>query len=75
MLEVGNGGMTQTEYETHFALWAFMKAPLIIGCDVRNMSKETLELLTNKEVIAINQDALGKSVTRVFKQDNRQVWV
>jgi len=74
MLEVGNGGMTTTEYESHFALWAFMKAPLIIGCDVRNMSADTLRILTNKEIIAINQDSLGKPATRLFKQDNQQIW-
>jgi alpha-galactosidase len=60
MLEVGNGGMTNEEYITHFSLWAIMKAPLIIGCDIRNMSSETKSILLNKEVIAINQDPLGK---------------
>ena len=59
MLEVGNGGMTPTEYRTHMSLWALTKAPLLIGCDVRNISKDTLDLLTNPEVIAVNQDALG----------------
>ncbi len=54
MLEVGNGGMTWTEYKTHFSLWAISKAPLIIGCDITKMSNETKEILTNKEVIAIN---------------------
>jgi alpha-galactosidase len=41
MLEVGNGGMTTTEYKAHFALWALLKAPLIIGCDITKMSYET----------------------------------
>ncbi|MCH98010.1 putative alpha-galactosidase/alpha-N-acetylgalactosaminidase, partial [Trifolium medium] len=59
MLEVGNGGMTYQEYRAHFSIWALAKAPLLIGCDVRNMTAETLEILTNKEVIAINQDSLG----------------
>ena len=59
MLEVGNGGMTPTEYRTHMSLWALAKAPLLIGCDVRNISKDTLDLLTNPEVIAVNQDPLG----------------
>lgn len=59
MLEVGNGGMTPTEYRTHMTLWAVTKAPLLIGCDVRNISKDTLDLLTNPEVIAVNQDPLG----------------
>ncbi|XP_077239143.1 melibiase family protein [Tasmannia lanceolata] len=59
MLEVGNGGMTYQEYRAHFSIWALMKAPLLIGCDVRNMTVETLEILTNEEVIAVNQDLLG----------------
>ena len=59
MLEIGNGGMTDTEYRTHFSLWAISKAPLIIGCDVTNMSAATLSTLTNPEVIAVDQDPLG----------------
>jgi hypothetical protein len=59
VLEIGNGGMTDTEYVTHFSLWAITKAPLIIGCDVRNISAATLSTLTNREVIAVNQDPLG----------------
>jgi len=59
VLEVGNGGMTDAEYVTHFSLWAISKAPLLIGCDVTNMSAATLSTLTNPEVIAVNQDPLG----------------
>lgn len=59
MLEVGNGGMTYYEYRAHFSVWALMKAPLLIGCDVRNMTAETMEILSNKEVIDVNQDPLG----------------
>ena len=59
MLEVGNGNMTENEYIAHFSLWALMKAPLIIGCDVTNMSDSTLSIVTNPEVIAVNQDPLG----------------
>jgi hypothetical protein len=59
VLEVGNGGMTDAEYVTHFSLWAISKAPLLIGCDVTNMSAATLATLTNPEVIAVNQDPLG----------------
>jgi len=51
--------MTTVEYQTHFSLWALTKAPLIIGCDVRNMTADTMRILFNKEVIALNQDALG----------------
>lgn len=59
MLEVGNGGMTFNEYVTHFSLWSISKSPLLVGCDVTNMSAETLSILTNPEVIAVNQDPLG----------------
>lgn len=59
MLEVGNGNMTVTEYQTHMSLWCLMKAPLLIGCDLSNMSSDTLRILTNPEVIAVNQDKMG----------------
>ena len=59
MLEVGNGGMTDIEYKSHFSLWAILAAPLMAGNDLRNMRPEIHDILTNKEVIAINQDALG----------------
>ena len=60
MLEVGNGGMNNEEYKAHFGLWAISKAPLLIGCDIINMDKEIKDILTNPEVIAINQDSLGQ---------------
>lgn len=50
------GGCTDTEYKTHFALWSIMNSPLMIGCDVRKMSEAAKEILTNKDIIAINQD-------------------
>ena len=59
MLEVGNGGMTATEYRTHMSMWAMMAAPLIIGTDLRKASADTLAVLANKEVIAVDQDRLG----------------
>merc|ERR1711963_641795 len=59
MLEVGNGGMTTTEYRSHFSLWCLMKAPLIIGCDVNNMDEDTRTILLNTEAIAVNQDPRG----------------
>ncbi|KAG9455189.1 hypothetical protein H6P81_008093 [Aristolochia fimbriata] len=77
MLEVGNGGMVYHEYRAHFSIWALMKAPLLIGCDVRNMSVETLEILSNKEVISVNQDVLGVQGRKVSASgtDNcRQIW-
>jgi len=67
ILEVGNGGMTYDEYRTHFSLWALAKAPLLIGCDVRKKDPKTLEILMNKEVIAVNQDKLGIQGTKVAR--------
>jgi alpha-galactosidase len=48
MLEVGNGGMTNDQYQSHFALWAVLKSPLLIGCNLKNMTKETMEILGNE---------------------------
>ena len=59
MLEVGNGGMTDDEYRAHFSLWAIMAAPLMAGNDLRAMSDATRAILTNHEVIAVDQDPLG----------------
>ncbi|KZV49383.1 alpha-galactosidase 1-like [Dorcoceras hygrometricum] len=55
MLEIGNGGMTKDEYIVHFSLWAISKAPLLIGCDVRNTTKDIISIIANKEAIAVNQ--------------------
>lgn len=60
MLEVGNGGMTDTEYRTHFSMWSVMAAPLLIGADLRTATPETFGILSNEEVIAVDQDPLGK---------------
>ena len=74
MLEVGNGGMTTTEYRAHFSLWCILNAPLIAGNDLRNMAPEIKEILTNKEVIAINQDSLGREGHRVWKESDLEIW-
>ena len=74
MLEVGNGGMTDTEYRSHFSLWAMLAAPLIAGNDLRNMRPEIHDILTNKEVIAVNQDPLGSEGRRVAKNGDVEVW-
>ncbi|GHF57539.1 NPCBM/NEW2 domain-containing protein [Streptomyces thermodiastaticus] len=73
MLEVGNGGMTDTEYRTHFSMWAVMAAPLLIGTDLRKATPETLDILGNREVIAVDQDPLGKQGTVVSSEGGR--WV
>jgi alpha-galactosidase len=74
MLEVGNGGMTDTEYRSHFSLWSILAAPLIAGNDLRNMRPEIQDILTNKEVIAVDQDSLGREGERVGKDANVEVW-
>ncbi|MEU6002770.1 NPCBM/NEW2 domain-containing protein [Streptomyces sp. NPDC047197] len=73
MLEVGNGGMTDTEYRTHFSMWSIMAAPLLIGSDLRKATPETFEIIGNKEVIAVDQDPLGKQGKVLSSQDGR--WV
>ena len=74
MLEVGNGGMTNTEYRSHFSLWCLLAAPLMAGNDIRSMSNETRDILTNKEVIAVDQDPLGKQGHRVRRNGDTDVW-
>lgn len=74
MLEVGNGGMTAAEYRTHMSLWAMQAAPLIAGHDIRKASPETTALLTNRGVIAIDQDPLGKPGRRVVQRGALEVW-
>jgi alpha-galactosidase len=74
MLEVGNGGMTTTEYQAHFSLWAVLAAPLIAGNDLRDMTPEIHAILTNKEVIAVDQDPLGLEGRRVWKDGDFEVW-
>jgi alpha-galactosidase len=75
MLEVGNGGMSNTEYTTHFSLWAIMAAPLIAGNDMKQMSWDIRSILTNKEVIAVDQDPLGVQGRRVQHSKNYDLWV
>jgi alpha-galactosidase len=75
MLEVGNGGMTDAEYKTHMSLWALLAAPLLAGNDIRTMTPAIHEILTNGEVIAIDQDKDGKQGTRLSKNGDQEVWV
>src|SRR5499427_8902533 len=74
MLEIGNGNMTETEYRTHMSLWSILAAPLLAGNDLRSMSPAILEILTNREVIAIDQDKAGKQGTRVSKSGEQEIW-
>jgi alpha-galactosidase len=75
MLEVGNGGMTDTEYRAHFSLWAMMAAPLIAGNDVVAMSRQTRAILLNRDVIAVDQDPLGVQGRRVRVDGDSELWV
>jgi alpha-galactosidase len=74
MLEIGNGGMSNIEYRTHMSLWSMLAAPLLAGNDLRDISPEILAILTNKEVIAIDQDKLGKQGKRVSKNGDLELW-
>ena len=74
MLEVGNGVLTDTEARAHFSMWCILAAPLIAGNDIRSMSAETKAILTNKDLIAVDQDALGIQGHRVKKNGDLEVW-
>ena len=74
MLEIGNGGMTDTEYRTHMSLWALLSAPLLAGNDLRSVKPEILSILTNREVIAIDQDPRGIQGRRVRKDGDIETW-
>ena len=71
---IKGGGCTEAEYRTQMSMWCMFSAPLIISCDVRNMSTETKNILLNKDVIAIDQDPLGKQAFRVWRKDGVEAW-
>lgn len=73
MLEVGNG-MPANEDRAHFTMWCMVASPLIMGHDLRNSSKQTLEILTNRDAISINQDSLGVAGFRYATRDSVHVW-
>lgn len=74
MLEVGNGGMNEEEYKTHFSMWAMMAAPLMAGNDLRSMDEMTQKILTNDEVISINQDAKGEQARKFLDMGEHEIW-
>jgi alpha-galactosidase len=74
MLEIGNGNMSEDEYRTHMSLWALLAAPLLAGNDLSKMSPTDLRILTNKDAIAIDQDALGKQGDRLYQSGEVDVW-
>jgi len=73
MMEVGNG-MSTSEDRAHFSIWAMLAAPLIAGNDVRNASRQTREILTNREIIAVDQDPLGVQGFPAVSEDGLEVW-
>jgi len=75
MLEVGNKGLTREENIAHFSMWAMLAAPLMAGNDLRNMDEEIKKILTNREVIAVNQDPLGNQAIRFLDMGEREIWV
>lgn len=75
MLEVGNGHMTNAEYIAHFSLWALMNAPLIAGNDLRSMSDSTRAILTNRDVIAVDQDWGGMQGHKIRDDGELEVWM
>lgn len=75
MLEVGNGGLSESENRAHFTMWCMLSAPLMAGNDIRNMDRTTLEILTNKEVIALDQDSLGIPALKFVDYGDEEVWI
>jgi alpha-galactosidase len=74
MLQVGNGGMTFNQNRSHFSLWAMMCSPLMAGNDLRKMTDSTKSILTNKAIIALNQDALGKQAEKIIDEGRFQIF-
>jgi len=75
MLEIGNGGMTADEYRTHMSLWSLLSAPLLLGNDIRSIAPETLAIVANAEVIAIDQDPLGRQARMARRVGETEIWI
>jgi alpha-galactosidase len=71
---IKGGGCTDVEYRTQMSMWCMFSAPLLIGCDLNTMSEETKTILLNKDIIAIDQDPLGKQAFRVMRKDGIEAW-
>jgi len=71
---IKGGGCNDIEYRTQMSMWCMLAAPLMMGCDVRNMNATTKTILTNKDIIDIDQDALGKQGFRVMRNDGVEAW-
>jgi alpha-galactosidase len=75
MLEVGNGKMSEAQYQLHMTLWVLLAAPLLAGNDLSKMTDADKRILMNKEAIAIDQDKLGKQATRLSQHGDFGIWV
>jgi alpha-galactosidase len=75
MLEIGNGAMNETEYQTHMALWSMLAAPLLAGNDLRDVPPGIMAILTNHDILAIDQDKEGKQGRRVWQSGEQEIWV
>ena len=73
MMEVGNG-MSESEDRAHFTMWSMLSAPLVAGNDLNNMSEATRKILTNKKIIAIDQDSLGVQAFEYSTKDGLETW-
>ena len=71
---IKGGGCTDAEYRTQMSMWCMFSAPLMLGCDLRDMSTETRSIIMNKDIIAIDQDPLGKQAFRVISKDGIDAW-
>ena len=75
MLQIGNGGMTVNEDRAHFSMWCMLAAPLMAGNDLKNMSPQTHNILTNIDAIDINQDAKGIQGFKFKSEDGLEIWL
>lgn len=74
ILEVGNGVLTTAESRSHFTLWALIKAPLLLGNDLRHIPDEIFDIISNEEIIALNQDPLGIQGNMRMSRNSTEVW-
>jgi alpha-galactosidase len=71
---IPGAGCTDNEYRSHMSLWCLLAAPLMVGCDIRTMNPVTRDILMNREIIALDQDVLGKQGYRACRVGRSEVW-
>jgi alpha-galactosidase len=72
--QIAGEGMSFIEYKTHMSMWCMACSPLMVGCDVRTLDRETAALLMNREVLAVNQDRLGRPARRAIQSGQCEIW-